>query len=101
MVLGGLVLEALSEVQFAETGLAPGAMALGVKHVGQYGPHAAARDAGFQQGDIVVDFNDRDDLLRETDLLAYALDHTKPGDQVTVTVLREGKRVKLTMPIQP
>jgi hypothetical protein len=100
MATGGLVLEAVPTEERKKAGLPEAGMALRVKHVGQYGPHAAAQKAGFRQGDIVVAFDDRTDLQRESDLLAYAVNGRKPGDQVAVTVLREGKKINLTLPMQ-
>ena len=44
-----------------------------VEHVGQYAPHDRAKKAGFRKGDILISFDGRTDLARETDLLAYAL----------------------------
>jgi S1-C subfamily serine protease len=75
-------------------------MALLVQHVGQYGPHATAKKAGVQKDDILISFDNRTDLTRETDLLAYAATHTKPGDRVPVTLLRNGKKIELKLPIQ-
>jgi S1-C subfamily serine protease len=100
MALGGLLLEGMSREERSKADVADAAMALRVKHVGQYGPHAAAQRAGFRKDDIVVSFDGRTDLAREADVLAYALKHRKPGEQVPVEVLRDGKRVKLTLPMQ-
>lgn len=100
MATGGLVLEDLPSEDRKNAGLAETAMALRVRHVGQFGPHAAAQKAGFRQGDIVVAFDKRTDLPRETDLLAYVVNHRKPGDQMAVTVLRDGQKVNLTLPMQ-
>ncbi len=100
MALGGLVLEELPDAARKQAGLGGAAMALRVKHVGQYGPHAAAKQAGFQAGDVLVTFDGRDDFAREADLLAYAVNGRKPGERVAVTVLREGKKVDLTLPMQ-
>jgi serine protease Do len=74
-------------------------MALKVKHVGQYGPHATAKNAGFQVGDVIVSYDGKADLKRETDLLAYGVTARKPGDKVPVTVIRGGKKVELTLPL--
>ncbi|HXG12283.1 MAG TPA: Trx7/PDZ domain-containing (seleno)protein [Gemmataceae bacterium] len=100
MATGGLVLEDLTPDERKKAGLTETGMALRVKHVGQYGPHAAARNAGFRPGDIVVSFDDRTDFRREADLLAYALTRRKPGEKVAVTVLRDGQRINLTLPMQ-
>ena len=76
-------------------------MALRVKYLGGGdGPHAAARKAGFLQGDILVSFDERTDLNRETDLFAHALTTHKAGDKVAVTVLRQGKKLNLTLQMQ-
>jgi serine protease Do len=100
MATGGLLLESLSAEDQKSAGLPDSPRRLRVKHVGQYGPHAAAKQAGFQVGDIILSFGERTDLERETDLLVYALRNFKPGEQVPVTVLRAGKEVKLTLPMQ-
>jgi S1-C subfamily serine protease len=75
-------------------------MALRVKHVGQFGPHAAAKNAGFRQGDILVSFDGKEDLHREQDLIAHALTKRKAGEKVKVEVVRGGKRQTLTLPLR-
>jgi S1-C subfamily serine protease len=75
-------------------------MALRVKHVGQYGAHAAAKNAGFQMGDVIISFDGKTDLTRESDLFAYATRTRKPGEKVPVTVIRNGKKVELSLPMQ-
>jgi S1-C subfamily serine protease len=100
MALGGLLLEALGPEGRKQTEIPDSTMALRIKHVGQYGPHAAAQNAGFRKDDLVVSFDGRTDLLRETDVLAYALTNRKAGERVPVTVLRGGKMLKLMLPMQ-
>jgi len=53
-----------------------------------------AERAGLQSGDVIVQFGDRE----VTDLYAYtyALQEHKPGEEVTVVVLRNGERLSLT-----
>jgi serine protease Do len=97
MATGGLLLEDPAE---RPAGLSKENMALRIKHVGQFGPHAAAKNAGFQVGDIIVSFDGKTDLKRETDLLAYSMRSHKPGDKVPVVVFRGGKNVNLTLPMQ-
>lgn len=99
MTTGGLVLEEVPQDE-RTAGVPAQGMALRVKHVGQYGPHAAARNAGFRAGDIIVSFDGKTDLLRETDLLAYAANHNPSGTQVDVVAIRGGKRVSLKLPMQ-
>lgn len=101
MATGGLLVERLPDEEREPLKLSPVAMALRVKHVGQYGPHAAAKNAGFQQGDIIVAFDGRDDLPRETDLIAYAMQNHQPGERVKVALLRGGKQLELELPMQP
>jgi len=100
MVTGGMVLEALDADGRAESGVAESSMALLAKHVGQYGAHAAAKKAGFVKGDVLIRFDGRDDLRSEKELLAYAINHKRPGDKINVTVLRDRKEVSLQYPIQ-
>jgi len=57
MVTGGMLLETPEDAP-------KNGMALRAKHVGQYGPHAAAKVAGFLAGDVIVSFDGKTDLLR-------------------------------------
>lgn len=76
------------------------AIGLKVQHVGQFAPHDRAHQAGVRKGDLLVSFAGRTDLRRETDLIAYALAEKKPGDHVTLELLRDGKplTVRFTLP---
>ena len=100
MTTGGLLLEVLPEDERTSLQLGDDQMALRVKHVGQYGPHAAAKKAGFQVGDIIVEFDGRDDLMTDSQLLAHGVTHRLPGERVDVTVLRDGERRTLKLPMQ-
>jgi len=101
MATGGMLLAALPAEERQEAGLTnPKQMALKVEHLGQYGAHAAAKKAGFKKGDVLVEFDGRTNLLREADLFERGLTKLKPGDKVRVTVLRDGKRVDLKLPMQ-
>lgn len=96
---GGLVLEDLRDDARKERGLSNDSLALRVKHVGQYGHHAAAKNAGFQQHDIITAIGDLKDRQTESEFLAYALKH-RAGDKLPAKVLRGGKTVELKLPIQ-
>ncbi len=74
--------------------------ALRVKSVGQFGLHATAKNAGFKPGDAIVSFDGKTDFQRESDLLAYSATNRKAGDKVPVVVLRDGKKLELTLPMQ-
>jgi hypothetical protein len=101
MATGGMVLEVLPEEDRKKAELTERDMALLVKGLGKgNGPHGAADRAGFRSGDILVSFDERTDLRRETDLFAHALTKHKVGDKVPVTVLRDGKRMTLMLPMQ-
>jgi hypothetical protein len=100
MVSGGLRLAKIDEEKHAELDFPRDGMALLVTHVGQYGAHAAAKKAGFRKGDILVSYDGQDDLLSESALFSYALENHRAGDQVLTRVVRNGKQIELTMPIQ-
>ncbi|MCA9169783.1 MAG: PDZ domain-containing protein, partial [Planctomycetales bacterium] len=100
MATGGLLLESLDPEARNKLKIADGAMALNVKHVGQYDAHAAAKRAGFKVGDVIVKFDGQTDLLRETDLLYYGVTKRMPGDKVAVSILRDGKPLELQLPMQ-
>ena len=100
MAAGGLRLEDLDPADRRRLGIPPGSMALFTKHLGQYGPHGTAKRSGFRQGDVLVEFDGRTDLLREADLHHYAMTKRKPGDRVDVVVVRNGQRKTLQLPMQ-
>lgn len=100
MVTGGLLFEQASDDVRRRVDVPAGGLALVVKHVGQYGPHGAAKRSGFQKGDVVVSFNGRDRHMSRSELLAYAAQNTRPGQKVAVTVIRNGKRLALHLPMQ-
>ncbi len=100
MATGGMVLDELSDQQRREMNLSDTSMALNVKHVGQYGDHAAAKKAGFREGDIILAFDGHDDLNTEASLLRYGVTKRKAGDVVDVTVLRNGDRKTMRLPMQ-
>lgn len=101
MVLGGAVLEEPTDAQRKAAGiLNDQSMALRIRRLGKYGAHAAARKAGFKTGDLIVSFNGKNDLYRETDLLAYGVNALQPGQTANVTVVRGKKRIPLKLPRQ-
>jgi hypothetical protein len=97
MATGGLLLEPAAD---RPAGVPAYGMALRVEHVGEYGPHAAARKAGFRKNDVIVSFDGRTDLPREADVFRHALTARKPGETVPVRVVRDGKPLDLTLPMQ-
>jgi hypothetical protein len=99
--LGGLFLKDVSPELRGKNKLPAKGLALRVQHAGEYPPHNVALQAGFRKEDVLIEFDGRTDLARETDLLRYTLNEKKPGESVPVTVLREGKKVELSLPIGP
>ncbi len=100
MVTGGLVFEPASASQREKLGVAENQMALIVKHVGQYGPHAAAKKAGFRVDDVIIEYDGQRDLMSDAAVLHHGTTNTKPGDDVTAVVLRDGDRKTLRIPMQ-
>ena len=101
MASGGLLLETLPDDARRELSLPRDAMALRVKHAGKYGPHGAAHRIGFKEGDIITEFDSRNDLMAEQDLLTYVVTSKKAGDRVPVKVLRGRQQLSYELPIQP
>lgn len=100
MTTGGLKLEELSADDRQQAGLSDESLALRVKHVGQYGAHAAAKNAGFQKGDVLVTLDGSDKRLSESELMTRLINEHRPGDLMPVVVLRNGKRTALELPMQ-
>lgn len=100
MVTGGLVLEDLANDERQRRGLKTDALALQVKRVGQFGPHAAAKTAGFQPNDVLVEIDGLTQRQTESELLGYLLQKRFPGEHVKVAVLRGAQRVELLLPMQ-
>jgi hypothetical protein len=85
-------LRELKDERREEAKLPRDGMALQVEHLGEFGEHAVAKRAGFRQGDIIVSFDGRNGRMSESEVLAYALQWKRVGDEVTVTVLRNGQK---------
>lgn len=101
MVTGGMLLVSAPAEERKRLGLADSAMALTVEHAGEYSPHDTALKAGFKKGDVLLSFDGRTNLLRETDIIAYGLTQCSRDARVPVTVWRNGKKLDLTLPMQP
>jgi S1-C subfamily serine protease len=100
MTTGGMLLEELSAEDRQKAGIAETKLALRAKHVGAFGAHAAAKQAGFLVGDVLVTVDGKSDRRSESDLMATLAKEKRPGDKVPVTVLRGGQMVELTLPMQ-
>ena len=86
--LGGQFLKELTAEEKAAQGIQADQMALVVNHVGAFAPHDRAKKAGVEKGDILVEYDGRRDLMRETDLIAYAMNQVEPGRSVSMRYRR-------------
>jgi membrane-associated protease RseP (regulator of RpoE activity) len=102
MVLGGMVLRTAPESKRAELGLSADDLGLVVQGLGEYGEHAAAKNAGFRKGDVILRIEgvESREGMSESVLIGELLsEHLKPR-QLTSMVLRDGRRLELRWPIQ-
>jgi serine protease Do len=100
MATGGLVLADADDEFRRSLDIPADRMALRIKHIGQYGAHAAAKNAGFLPEDVLVAFDGHTDRWTETQIIAHAIEKHNVGDRVKVVVLRDGRRVELELPQQ-
>jgi hypothetical protein len=100
MATGGLVLEDLADAERTQRGLDAKQMALFVKGLGMYGKHAAAKKAGLQKEDVVIEFDGLKTRMTEGALLGHLLRERKLGEHVTITVLRGKERKEFRLPMQ-
>ena len=100
MATGGLLLEDLADEVRSERGLTPAQMALLVKYVGQYGIHAAGKNAGFKKDDVIVELDGISDRRSEGEMFGTLLQKHSPGEKVRARVLRGSEQVDLNLPIQ-
>lgn len=100
MVYGGMKLEALSAEQRSALKLADDELGLLIAHVGQYGPHAAAKRAGVKKGDILIEYNGHTEAQTPSEMLHTAMSEYEIGKRVSLTVLRNGERKTMQVPMQ-
>ena len=100
MALGGLRIEPLPDENRKAASLSADSLALLVSNVGQYGMHGAAKQAGFQKGDIIVEIDGLKKPLTEGQLIDHLLEKHFPGEKVSVTVLRGAGKKTLELPMQ-
>jgi hypothetical protein len=100
MVTGGLVLEDLSNEERSRRNLENHDLALSIKHVGQYGKHAAGKNAGFQKDDVIVQIDGQSKRMTESELIGQLLQNHQTGEKVKASVLRGSERIELSLPMQ-
>jgi thioredoxin-related protein len=99
MATGGILFEDLSAEERGARGLGNDVLALRAKHVGEYGEHAAAKNAGFRKDDIVIAFDGDTTRLTDSQFIAKALERKK-GLKLPLTLLRGTKRMEMAIPMQ-
>jgi serine protease Do len=100
MATGGLVFEDVPDADRGALNVKNDQLALRVKFVGQYNQHAAAKHAGWKQGDVLVEIDELTMRMSEGALIGHLLKKHQPGEKLTATVLRAGKKIPLTLPMQ-
>ena len=100
MAFGGMFMEDMDDAARAEAGLPNDGMALLVKHVGEFGPHAAAKKAGFKAGDILVQVGDIKQRISESAIIGTLLNDHRPGEALPTIVKRGKERLELRLPQQ-
>ncbi len=100
MAFGGMKLEDLDDAERNELGIAKDTMALRIIHVGEYGPHAAAKKEGFKPKDVLVEVGDLKTRTTESALIGRLLQQHRPGEKLPAVVVRGSERIKLLLPQQ-
>lgn len=100
MATGGLKLQNAPATKRESLSLAPGTMALEVAFVGQNGMHGAAKKAGFQQGDVLVEVDGFSGDITEGQLIGRLLTQYAPKSSLKTIVRRGSERVELLLPVQ-
>jgi serine protease Do len=100
MAAGGLNMLDLSDDERKARGLSTEGMALWVKGLGMYGAHAAAKNAGFQKDDVLIEVAGIKDRITESRLHGHLMQEHVKGDQVPVKVRRSGRTLDLKLPMQ-
>jgi hypothetical protein len=100
MAFGGMSLGDLPDEERAKRGLKTTGMALLVKHVGQYGPHAAAKKAGVLKDDVVVAADGMNQRISEGELIGHLLTTRMQKEILKITVLRGEKTMEFAVPMQ-
>ncbi len=96
ITLGGMRLETLPEDQRRELNLPAEQLALFAKWVGQYNEHAVAKRAGFLKDDIIVAIDGDRSPITESGLITKFMQTKRPGDKITMTVLRGQQRLEFS-----
>ena len=100
MALGGLKLASVTPDQRRANDIKKDELALVVDYVGQWVAFGTAKKVGFKKGDIIVKYGPLSDNITESQLLGWSVLNARPGQKLPVTLLRDGKKMTLQMPMQ-
>ena len=93
---------ALSDAERTRLGLKPDQSAMKVAELPPgwlKEANRGAEKAGLKKGDVIVGFEGRT-TFAEKDLLGFAIQERKPGETMTVAVLRGGERLDLRFAVK-
>ena len=63
------------------------------------GMNQDVRKAGLREGDIIVQVDDHKSLADHSEILAYLVQQKRSGDSLKLGLIRDGKRLDLTIPL--
>jgi membrane-associated protease RseP (regulator of RpoE activity) len=100
MYLAGFKSDALPAASKKHLGLDENALALRIDQITQdFVKHrnTSAAKIGLRKGDVIVEVDGSSAPMSEAEFLAYLAQKKKPGQNVELTYLRDGKRTKVTL----
>lgn len=100
MALGGMKLAPATPAQRRAAGVGQGELALVADYVGQYGLFGTAKRLGFRKGDMLVKYGPLTGNITESQLLGWAALNTRPGQRLSITFVRNGRRMTRQFPMQ-
>lgn len=100
MGTGGIVFKPATHQQRKANGIPDDRMALRVNSLGKHGPHGAATRAGVKKDDIMTRYDGHDQDWTPSQLLGYIGKSTRTGQQIRVTLMRNGQQIDLSLPVQ-
>ncbi|MCY2954423.1 MAG: Trx7/PDZ domain-containing (seleno)protein [Planctomycetota bacterium] len=96
--ISGFMGEVVPAAERAKLGLAEKTMALRIKRY--HGKDGQAKTAGLREGDVIVQVDNETGDWNDYMLLAYVFQKKAPGEKVTLTVLRGGRRQQVQLPLR-
>jgi serine protease Do len=101
--VAGFRSDALKPEELKPLGLAENALGLKIKNIipnwVKEGNKAVFK-SGLLKGDVIVEVDGQKTSMNESEFLAYLVQKKKPGDSVSLGILRAGKTIKVDLPLQ-